>query len=232
MGKFNSISKETATEKIIRQIADLITSGELQPGEKLPNERELAETFCVTRSRLREALRALSMVGMISIRAGEGSFVTDRRATPPKDATMWMFHDALDSVEEMFEARKLIETEVALKAFERIDDEGRVKLTEAFEQLRSASSLSIESYMDCIDNFDLVLAQQSGNKMYFKLTQTLHLLRRESALNTLRVKGGMEFSFRLRQDIFDAFISNSKARLIQALDLFFARSSDYYKENN
>ncbi|GAL27256.1 transcriptional regulator GntR family [Vibrio variabilis] len=201
MGKFNTISKETVTEKIIRQIADLITSGELQPGEKLPNERELAETFNVTRSRLREALRALSMVGMISIRAGEGSFVTDRRDMPPKDATMWMFHDALDSVEEMFEVRRLIETEVALKAFERFDEAGREMLKSAFEQLSAARAHSIETYMDCIDNFDLVLASQSGNKMYFKLTQTLHLLRRESALNTLRIEGGMEFSFKLRQDI-------------------------------
>lgn len=144
MGKFNTISKETVTEKIIRQIADLITSGELQPGEKLPNERELAETFNVTRSRLREALRALSMVGMISIRAGEGSFVTDRRDMPPKDATMWMFHDALDSVEEMFEVRRLIETEVALKAFERFDEAGREMLKSAFEQLSAARLIQLK----------------------------------------------------------------------------------------
>lgn len=86
--------------------------------------------------------------------------------------------------------------------------------------------------MDCIDNFDLVLASQSGNKMYFKLTQTLHLLRRESALNTLRIEGGMEFSFKLRQDIFDAFIAGSRETLVTALDVFFSQSNRYYQENN
>ncbi|WP_258171275.1 FadR/GntR family transcriptional regulator [Paenibacillus sp. R14(2021)] len=55
---FKAVRKITVTEQIMEQIAELITSGQLQPGEQLPTERDLAVQLGVTRGRVREALRA------------------------------------------------------------------------------------------------------------------------------------------------------------------------------
>ncbi|WJH33144.1 GntR family transcriptional regulator [Paenibacillus sp. CC-CFT747] len=60
MVQIKSVKRITVTEQIMEQIVQLIRSGELQAGQQLPNERDLAEQFGVTRGRVREALRALS----------------------------------------------------------------------------------------------------------------------------------------------------------------------------
>lgn len=73
------VKKVTITEQIMEQLATQIIDGKLAAGEQLPTERELAVVFNVTRSRVREALRALSLIGMIVIKPGEGTFVSDNK---------------------------------------------------------------------------------------------------------------------------------------------------------
>ena len=71
--EYEPLKKVTLTEQVMERLAGMITSGQLKPGDKLPNERDLAELFGVTRSRVREALRALSLVGMLTIKPGTGA---------------------------------------------------------------------------------------------------------------------------------------------------------------
>ena len=63
-----------------------------RPGEKLPNEVELSAQLGVSRATLREALRALSLVGMLTIKPGDGSFVSEEGAKIPEETVMWMFY--------------------------------------------------------------------------------------------------------------------------------------------
>src|ERR1051325_2365458 len=64
-------------EEIVRQIKAMIAEGRLKSGDQLPPERDLAEKFLVSRTSVREALRALESVGLIEIRPGEGAFVRE-----------------------------------------------------------------------------------------------------------------------------------------------------------
>src|SRR5437773_8054561 len=64
-------------EEIVRQIKGMIAEGRLKSGDQLPPERDLAEKFLVSRTSVREALRALESVGLIEIRPGEGTFVRE-----------------------------------------------------------------------------------------------------------------------------------------------------------
>src|ERR1051326_3600983 len=64
-------------EEIVRQIKTMISEGRLKSGDQLPPERDLAEKFVVSRTSVREALRALESVGLIEIRPGEGAFVKE-----------------------------------------------------------------------------------------------------------------------------------------------------------
>ena len=65
--QFTTLNKITLTEQVMQQLASKIISGELKPGEKLPPERDLAEMLQMTRSRVPEALRPLSLIGLVSI---------------------------------------------------------------------------------------------------------------------------------------------------------------------
>src|SRR5258707_14273136 len=64
-------------EEIVRQVKRLIAEGKVKSGDRLPPERDLVEEFMVSRTAVREALRALEGSGLIDVRAGEGAFVRD-----------------------------------------------------------------------------------------------------------------------------------------------------------
>lgn len=72
---FKQVKTKKIYEEVIEQIKKLIIDGKLQPGDKLLSERELAEKLGVSRASVREAFSALEIMGIITIRAGEGSFV-------------------------------------------------------------------------------------------------------------------------------------------------------------
>ena len=71
------VTKLSISEEIARQIMDLISDGSLQPGQRLLSERELCLLFGASRSSLREALRCLSIVGVLNARVGEGTSVAE-----------------------------------------------------------------------------------------------------------------------------------------------------------
>jgi len=72
---FRPVKTKKVYEEIVEQIKKLIVDGKLQPGDKLLSERELSEKLNVSRASVREAFSALEIMGVISIRPGEGSFV-------------------------------------------------------------------------------------------------------------------------------------------------------------
>ena len=75
------IGRKAVSELVVQRILDLIKNGQLQAGEKLPSERDLAQLLDVSRPTVREALRALSILGVLEIRHGGGVFVTSLDAS-------------------------------------------------------------------------------------------------------------------------------------------------------
>lgn len=111
---------ETAIELLKREIE----SGRLQPGERLPAEAELAATMRLSRLSLREAVRALTMAGVLEVRRGAGTFVTDLRP----DTILRRLGDFLELSQdshmgELFECRRVLEAEASALAAVRITDE-------------------------------------------------------------------------------------------------------------
>lgn len=75
---FQTIDNKKNYQKIVEQIQDMILKGKIKNGDKLPSERELVEQLQVSRSSLREALKALEVMGLLESKQGEGSFVVDK----------------------------------------------------------------------------------------------------------------------------------------------------------
>ena len=106
-------------EEIVRQVRQLIADGKLKSGDQLPPERDLAEKFMVSRTSVREALRALESRGLVEIRAGEGAFVRDVSVETLIEPLALVILPHREAVGELFEARRLLEPAIAALAARR-----------------------------------------------------------------------------------------------------------------
>ena len=119
---FGTVTRDALPDQIAARVIALGGERHLKPGDRLPPERELAQAMGVSRSSLREALRALSLLGVTEMRHGDGTYLT---ALDP-DALMRPFGLVLalsdGQLQELFEARRVIEPGLAALAAERIDE--------------------------------------------------------------------------------------------------------------
>jgi len=117
------IRKEGAAEKVVHRILDLVKSGNLKAGDKLPAERKMIEIFGLSRPTLREALRALSILGVIEMRHGGGAFVTDLKAQSLLAPLDFFVALSAENLAEVFVCRRVIEIEVARRCIDRASDD-------------------------------------------------------------------------------------------------------------
>src|SRR5260370_17760571 len=94
-------------EEIVRQVKRLIAEGKLKSGDRLPPERDLAEKFMVSRTAVREALRALEGSGLIDVRAGEGAFVRDVSVETLIESLPLVILPHREAVKDLFQPRPL-----------------------------------------------------------------------------------------------------------------------------
>jgi GntR family transcriptional repressor for pyruvate dehydrogenase complex len=114
-----AIKKTRIHEEVVSQIHELIREGRFKAGDQLPSERELAETFKVSRTSVREALRALETQGLIISRTGMGNFVADLPIESLIAPLARMLIEEKNALADVFELRKLIEPQIASLAAER-----------------------------------------------------------------------------------------------------------------
>ncbi|WP_099361237.1 FadR/GntR family transcriptional regulator [Fredinandcohnia onubensis] len=230
MVKINPIKRVTLTEQILEQVASWIISNELKPGDKLPNERLLAEEFQVNRGRIRESLRALALIGLIEIKPGEGSFVSAKESVLPAETILWMYHNEVNNLEEVYAARKLIESEVYLEAADRMTENEITVLDNIMKELKNSPKNNKEEFQRLLDDFDLYMGSCSGNKIYNKLMQTIVHLRHQSMVKILNVPGARENSINSRTKLIKAIKQRNLEEVKEAIDLNFTGAKKFYKQ--
>ncbi|TCV94276.1 FadR/GntR family transcriptional regulator [Biostraticola tofi] len=225
-----ALKKVTLTEQIMEQIASQIASGKLKPGQRLPNERAMGEMFNVTRSRVREALRALALIGLIEIKPGDGSYVSEKTPHLPEETISWIFHREVHNLDEVYAARKLIEEEVYLTAVDTAGADENIRLQELVDRMSLASSAgaSPEVYHQLLDDYDLLMGRICGNQIYNKLMQTIVLLRKDFSSKLLHADGAIAHSLKMRLKIHDAFIRRDRVLLKKNLHSFYQASRKFY----
>jgi GntR family transcriptional repressor for pyruvate dehydrogenase complex len=110
-------------EEIVRQIKHMISEGRLKSGDQLPPERDLAEKFVVSRTSVREALRALESLGLVEIRPGEGTFVRSVSVESLIEPLAMVLLSQRAAIADLFEARRLLEPAIAGLAARRATPE-------------------------------------------------------------------------------------------------------------
>src|SRR5256714_3650173 len=160
------------TGEAIDKIKDMITNGLLRPGDRLPKEADLASELGVSRSSLREAVRALSLIHGLDVRQGDGTYVTSLEPNLLLDAMSFVvdFHRD-DTVLEFLEVRRILEPAATAMAAAVMPDDGIVDLRKVLDQLADAPT--IEALVANDLEFHRRIALGSGNTVLCSLLDRL-----------------------------------------------------------
>lgn len=137
---FDPVERTTVSEEIAKRIIDLINSGSLKPGDKLPSERKLMDQLNVSRSPIREALRSLSLIGLLETRPGDGTYVSEHLTPTLTDQIDWSILMRKADIVEWLEVREPLEIQAASLAAERATSEGVEKLQSALQEYYDSAS--------------------------------------------------------------------------------------------
>ena len=201
--EIESIQKTKVYEEVVAQLERLILDGALRPGDKLPPERELAERFDVSRSAVREAIRALELKGFAEPRPGEGTLVripTIDSLLSPLASLLSQKHDL---VSELLEVREMIEPAVAARAARNAGPEDLARLEGILNRQKekvSRQELAIEEDSE----FHYTIARATKNSVILKVLDMMMDILRESRERSLQVEGRREKSLAGHRRIFNA----------------------------
>src|ERR1035438_2544669 len=172
--EFTPIKTKRLYEEIVEQIKQLITGGKLKPGDKLLAERELADQFQVSRASVREAIRTLEMLGVIDIRPGEGTFVRSSGADDIIRPLAMFLAVERASLLDMYEMRRIFETESARLAADRATVEELDQLRSALENMRERLNVQDPEKGEEFDvAFHYGVAEATHNSLLIKLFKTV-----------------------------------------------------------
>src|SRR3954447_4833758 len=150
----------------------MITSGELGPGDRLPREADLADRLGLSRNSLREAVRALSMINVLDVRRGDGTYVTSLDPGLLLDAMSFVvdFHRD-DTVLQFFEVRRILEPAATALAAERMSVADVGKLQVLLDEL--STTPSVEALVANDLEFHRRIASGAGNAVLCSLIDGL-----------------------------------------------------------
>lgn len=162
--KIKRVTKISISDEIAKQIMDLISRGELKPGDHLPSERELCKDFGASRSSLREALRCLSIVGVLNARVGEGTSVTEDGEKFLRKIIEWRLITERHDIENLLEVRMALEGVSAAKTAGHATPEQVEELRKLIAKMQS--SLKDEKAFAALDlEFHVAIAEASRNEL-------------------------------------------------------------------
>jgi len=158
--------------QVVNHVRALIENGSLQPGDKIPPERELARSLKISRASLRTGIGYLAAMGVMKIRHGVGTFVED--GPPEFGKTSLSLMGALHGFQswQMFEARILLESNLAALAAERGREEHHTALAEEVAEMFAAIGAPSEYLIHDV-LFHRIIAQASGNPILAAIMETV-----------------------------------------------------------
>jgi GntR family transcriptional regulator, transcriptional repressor for pyruvate dehydrogenase complex len=182
------VVRTTLTADICRKMVGQLIRGSWGEGEKIPSERELCQKLGVGRASLREALKALEIMGMIETRLGDGTYVCKRSEFFSRPLLWAIASSSEADARELVEARTLIEVELAGLAAEHANAENVKEIGKYIDLMESAKKKP-EEFVQADVNFHLAIGRAASNSI---LMNALHLIRnllQQWILGAVVVKG-------------------------------------------
>jgi len=196
-----------ATDQALAKIKELISSGEFTAGARLPTERELTQRFGVSRSSLREAVRALTLVGVLEPRVGDGTYVTTLE--PDLLLTGIGFVSDLaraDSLLEIHHVRRILEPEATRLATARLTEQDYARLEECLQRMETADTTA--AFIEADTAFHRVILDACGNATLASLIQNLSSgTLRARMWQSIVARGAVEATLASHWSIYNALVA-------------------------
>ena len=219
--KFKTIESDkgnTTAEEVVARLRDMIQSGELASGDRLPPERDLAKLLGVSRPTLRAGIRSLTAVGILQSRQGAGTFVAEAQESPTLDTSALRLLSALHGFtsDEMFEARLALEMSIAGLAAERATSEQMAQLAEEIAGMY-ASIERPEQYLVHDMQFHQTVAAASGNRILTALMNMVATILFDYRSKTVKRATDLKESAEQHHNIYRAIREHNSEAARQAM---------------
>jgi GntR family transcriptional regulator, transcriptional repressor for pyruvate dehydrogenase complex len=209
--------------RILHHIEELILQGKLQSGDKLPSERELAEKLSVSRSSVREALRALELLDLIETRKGEGTFIRKAGSHRLAEILAAFFLKDEKARQDLAETRKVLEVEAVRLGCERATHEQLETLRVLIVQSKkhwSEGAIPVEEDIQ----FHKTLVMLSQNTLMLNIWRPLVEYSKVALKESLTREGRMKYVWDEHEAIYEAIAARDKHAAAEALNLHLTNS--------
>lgn len=170
-----SVRRDPVSSELSRHLLEYITRSTIQPGERLPPERVLAETLHVGRSNVREALRVLAFLGLVEIRPGSGTYLLTPGSQLLPRAVEWSLLVGERLSMDMIEARRVIEIGIAGLAAQRASS---TDIDDLRTLVGRMATDDVGEFVEADASFHLRLAESAGNTALSDMLSALQSLLR------------------------------------------------------
>jgi len=213
------IRREPMAAEIARRLVDYLLSGGMEPGDRMPSERQLAEAFGVGRSAVREAIAALSLIGLIEVRHGNGTYLKRPDSPLLPRVLEWGLLLGEQRTVDLIEARQKIEVDIAGLAAGRRTDEDLVALAQVLARMEAESvdGARAEAFVDADVEFHLRLAEAAGNSALRDVLSSIQALLRVW-IGRVIAEGYRDVSYNEHVPILDAVRASDVAGAEAAMD--------------
>lgn len=200
---------------VARQLLNLLLSGTVKIGERLPSERHLSEQLGVGRSLIREALKSLGLLGLVESRTGAGTFLVGTASSLLPQVIEWSVLLGERNEHELIDVRTFLELALAELAAENRTPEDLAEIEHCLDMMRDSVG-DLDRYVQHDLNFHAAIAKASGNAIMADLHLSVRSLLQDWARRVIHGFGRADFSIEVHEPI---------AAAIRAGDPVAARSA-------
>lgn len=208
--EYGELSRSKLSASVFEKLLSLILGGQWKEGDRIPPERELSQELGVGRASLREALKALELIGMIDCRVGDGTFVCERSTFLSRPLLWAITGSGMTRVDELVESRLVLECEIAAFAGCR-GTPADVAAIEAEAQRMRCGAASADVLMDADMKFHMAIAEAAHNQILLNAVQMIRSLMQQWMLVTLHVPGVGSKVYSQHQAILDCIRAKDPA---------------------
>lgn len=194
--------REMPSVELTRKLLDYLLSGSFVPGQRIPSERQLAQSLAVGRSAVRDALRPLAAFGLLDVRVGDGTYLADPNTDLLPRLIEWGMLIQESRVLDLIEVRRHMEVVTARLAAERRDDQAIAELRQHLTDLGAARSPEVFSKADTA--FHVRIAEASGNAVLAGMLKRIETLLRAWIMRIQTTTPQLQRTYREHIPIFEA----------------------------
>jgi GntR family transcriptional regulator, transcriptional repressor for pyruvate dehydrogenase complex len=210
------IEQMTVTEAVAQRLISLLSKGAIKPGDKLPPERDLAAQLNVGRTTVREALKLLTLSGLLEAKRGDGTYVRQEFTSFLSQQIDWPVLLSATEIDLILEVRQPLEEQAARLAAERATPQEIENMT-VYRELLEIQGRDIERETLIDLNFHQAVASASHNELLSRLMGSLRSILNEYITLSNKMTDTLQSTLSEHQAVYDAIIARDPDQAQQAM---------------